>query len=184
MYVTPIVNYVCSMCSELFHQSLQILLFTIKISVIQYMHVIVQCWSTYSMPIKVYCNYHSVPQIRPPPFIFGTKCGWGIFIPHISPTPPSEEYSSCSRNINIKPLGCLPLKCLPWTRTARINDGHASYFAEVPSFLALQCWRLSAYRYIALGASFRLALSLHPLLTMRSCFTQLYCIGIKGLGLA
>jgi len=32
-----------------------------------------------------------------------------------------------------------PLKCVPQTRTARINDGHASYFAEAPCLLAPQC---------------------------------------------
>ena len=47
-----------------------------------------------------------------------------------------------------KPLGCLLLKCLPRTRTARSNDGHASYFAEAPCFLALP---------LASGASLRLA---------------------------
>ena len=49
-----------------------------------------------------------------------------------------KEDSSRSRNIEIKPLGCPLLKCLPRTRTARINNGHASYFAEASCFLALQ----------------------------------------------
>ena len=37
-----------------------------------------------------------------------------------------------------KPLGCLPLKCLPQTGTTRINDGHASYFVKAPCFFAPQ----------------------------------------------
>ena len=45
-----------------------------------------------------------------------------------------------------KSLSCLLLKCLPWTRTARSNDGHASYFAEAPCFLDPQRWSSAAYR--------------------------------------
>ena len=48
------------------------------------------------------------------------------------------------RSSLFKPLGCLPLKCLPQTRTARINDGHASYFTEVPCFLTPKHWSSSA----------------------------------------
>ena len=36
------------------------------------------------------------------------------------------------RKITVKPLCCLLLNCLPRTRTACSNDGHASYFAEAP----------------------------------------------------
>ena len=57
------------------------------------------------------------------------------------------EDSSRSRNIEIKPLACLLLKCLPRTRTARSNDGHARYFAEAPCFLAPQRWSSLAYRW-------------------------------------
>ena len=48
--------------------------------------------------------------------------------------------------IEIKPLGCLLLKCLLRTRTTRSNDGHASYFTEAHCFLAPQCCSSSAYR--------------------------------------
>ena len=59
--------------------------------------------------------------------------------PHSHQSSPEED-SSRSRNIEtkslFKPLGCLLLKCLP--RTARSNDGQASYFTEVLCFLASQ----------------------------------------------
>ena len=86
--------------------------------------------------------------------------------------PLPEEDSFRSRNIEYlpKPLGCLPLNCLLRTRTARINDGHASYFAEAPCFLApLTTLKLFSLP-VASGASLRLALGPHPPPTMRSCF--------------
>ena len=52
---------------------------------------------------------------------------------------------------NLKPLGCLMLKCLPVprTRTACSNDGYANYFAEAPSSSAYRSRRehLSASRF-------------------------------------
>ena len=57
-----------------------------------------------------------------------------------------EEDSSRSRNIEIKPFGCLLLKCLPWTWTTHSNNGHANYFVEAPCFLVPQRWSSSAYR--------------------------------------
>ena len=100
--------------------------------------------------------YHSVPQIRPPPppsrispppCIFSTNFCWGIFSSCISPPRPRKDSPRC-RNIEIylpKPLGCLPLKCLLRTRTAHINDGHTSFFAEAPCFLTPQRWSSLAY---------------------------------------
>ena len=50
------------------------------------------------------------------------------------------------RKIIFKPLGCLSLKCLLHANVnARINDGHASYFAEELCFLAPQRWSSLAY---------------------------------------
>ena len=74
--------------------------------------------------------YRSVPQIRPPPCVFRTKSCWGIFIPRISPQPQKKTHTHPTVEILFKPLGCLPLKCLPRTWTARIKDGHASYRRE------------------------------------------------------
>ena len=54
--------------------------------------------------------------------------------------------------------------------TARINDGHASYFAEASFFPRPSMLKLISL-LIALGASLCLALGPHPPLTMRSCFT-------------
>ena len=98
----------------------------------------------YIYSIYIYC---SVPQIcppsriSPPPCIFSANSRLGIFIPRISPPPPEED-SSRNRFLYLtsKPLGCLPLKCLLRTRTARINNGHTSYFAEASCFLDPQRW--------------------------------------------
>ena len=63
-------------------------------------------------------------------------------IPHIRPPLPRRrlipQSKYCDPFYLPKPLGCLPLKCLLQTRFARINDGHTSYFAEAPWFLAPQ----------------------------------------------
>ena len=74
------------------------------------------------------------------------------FYPAHKPPPPSGRRRlilqlEILRLSLFKPLGYLPLKCLPQTWTARINDRHTSYFAEAPCFLALQRWSSSAYRY-------------------------------------
>jgi len=103
-------------------------------------------WGSGSMELK-YC---SVPQIRPPsrispPCVFSAKSCRGIFIPHISPPPQKTTHTHPTVKILFKPLGYLPLKCLQQTWTTRINDGHASYFAKAPCFLALQRWSSSAY---------------------------------------
>ena len=66
---------------------------------------------------------------------------------------PSLAHKPPRRILLFKSLGCLPR-----TQTARINDGHASYFAEVPCFLAPQDWSSSG----ASGASLHLVLGLHP----------------------
>ena len=60
-----------------------------------------------------------------------------------------------------KPVGCLSLKCLPQTRTARIKDRHASYFTEVPCFLGPLTLKLISL-LLASGASLHLTLSSHP----------------------
>ena len=67
-------------------------------------------------------QYHSVPQIRPPSRIsplcvFSTKSCWGIFILRISPPLQKMTHTHLTVEMLFKPLGCLPLKCLPWIRT-------------------------------------------------------------------
>ena len=57
-----------------------------------------------------------------------------------------------------KSLSCLPLKCLPQTRTGGINDEQASYFVEASCFLVLQhCIKLVSLP-LASRASFHLTL--------------------------
>ena len=72
------------------------------------------------------------------------------------------------------PLDCLPLKCLLRTRTARINDGHVSYFAEAPCSSPLNVKAVPptcSVRSISTPHARRcLALGPHPPPTIRSCF--------------
>ena len=89
-------------------------------------------------------------KYAPPPCIFRANSCWGIFIPRTSPPPPRRRLIPQSKYWDYyylpKPLGCQPLKCLLQTRTACINDGHTSYFAEAPCFLAPQRWSLLAHQ--------------------------------------
>ena len=77
--------------------------------------------------------------------------GWPLrevplyFYPAHKPPPPRRRLIPQSKYWLFKPLGCLLLECLPRTRTARINDGHASYFAGAPCFLAPQSWSSSTW---------------------------------------
>ena len=77
--------------------------------------------------------------------------------------PASTEPLNVCRLIKslFKPLCCLLLNSLPRTRTARRNNGHASYFAEAPCFLAPL--KLASLPLVSV-ASLRLTstLSAHP----------------------
>ena len=71
-------------------------------------------------------RYRSVPQIRPPAFLAQST---------------AEVFLSRSPGTTLQSLRLFlfkPLSWLPRTQTARINDGHASYFVEAPCFLAPQ----------------------------------------------
>ena len=138
-----------------------------------------------------FLKYCSVPQICPPssrisPPAFLAQTLAEVFYPaYEPPTPHSTPHSTPRRRLIPqskyrdyfylhKPLSCLPFKCLLRMRTTRINDGHASYFVEVPCFLAPQ--RLSSLARSVMSISpcriWRcLTLSPHPPLTMRSWFT-------------
>ena len=95
-------------------------------------------WKKMTKRWKTAYRYTIVSRKYAPPYTFSAKFCWGIFIPCISSPPaPLRQRLIPSRSQNAKSRGCLLLKCLPQTRTACINDGHASYFAEVPSSLTL-----------------------------------------------
>ena len=82
--------------------------------------------------LRALCGAHKLPT-----FLVQSPAEVRIFILHISLP---EEDLFRSRIIEIilfKPLGCLLLKSLLRMRTTCINDGHASYFTEVPSILKL-----------------------------------------------
>ena len=91
-----------------------------------------------------------------PPCIFSAKSCGGIFIPRaLAPSPRRNSYTvrfkvsvvewqgknearidrTVSQSVAslFKPLGCLLLNCLPRTRTARSNDGHAAASRKFPA---------------------------------------------------
>ena len=96
------------------------------------------------------CPANTPFLMHKPPCIFSAKSCWDIFIPRISPPPPLTQKKThpaveILRLFVFKPLGCLRLKCLLQTQTARINDGHSSYFAKCPASSPSQHWSSSAY---------------------------------------
>ena len=79
----------------------------------------------------VSCKY--APLGHKPPLHFWHTLA-EVFYPVHKPPLPRKRLILQSKYYLANPLGCLPLKCLPWTWTAHIKDGHASYFEKAPCF--------------------------------------------------